>query len=92
MLQVTEQALWQYENNYTSPKMQIVNNFKSIFKVKSKYIYEKDILKRYYTPENITMMNIAYRSKVMNIASKTQAEAKHVAYLDSVVNYITENV
>jgi Zn-dependent peptidase ImmA (M78 family) len=37
-------------------------------------------------------MNIAYRSKVMSTISKTQAEAKHMAFLDSFVNYLTGNV
>ncbi len=88
-LNVTEQAIWQYENNYTSPKMQIVNDLKSIFSVKSKFFYQKDVLDRYLEPESIPVMNIAYRSKVMNVISKTQAEAKHVEYLDSFVNYLT---
>lgn len=89
MLNITEQAVWQYENNYTSPKMTIVNDLKSIFNVKSKYFYKRDVLNRYFEPKNIPVMNIAYRSKVMNVISKTQAEAKHIEFLDSFVNYLT---
>src|SRR5699024_1191813 len=89
MLNLTEQAIWQYENNYTSPKLQIVNQLKSIFHVKSKYFYTKDVLDRYFTVGNIPAMNIAYRSKVLNVISKTQTEAKHIEYLDSFINYIT---
>ncbi|MBP1970160.1 transcriptional regulator with XRE-family HTH domain [Virgibacillus natechei] len=48
-LGITEQAIWQYENNYTSPKMEIVNELKSIFQVKAKYFYKKDVLHRYLT-------------------------------------------
>ncbi|KAE8561852.1 spr1629 family repressor/antitoxin [Paenibacillus polymyxa] len=92
MLGVTEQAVWQYENAYTSPKMQIVNDLKRIFKVKSKYFYTKDMLARNMTPANINVMNIAYRSKVLNVISKTQAEAKHVEYLDAFINYITARI
>lgn len=92
MLHITEQAVWQYENNYTSPKLQIVNDLKSIFNVKSKYFYNKDALKRYFVPGNIPVMNIAYRSKVMNVISKTQTEAKHIEYLDGFVNYVTANL
>ena len=88
-LNVTEQAIWQYENNYTSPKMQIVNDLKSIFNVKSKFFYKSDVLNRYCEPSNIPVMNIAYRSKIKNVISKTQAEAKHIEYLDSFVNYLT---
>lgn len=92
MVGVTEQAVWQYENNYTSPKMKIVNDLKLIFNVKSKYFYKQDVLGRYYQADNIPFMNIAYRSKVMNVISKTQTEAKHIEYLDSLVNYVTAKV
>lgn len=92
MLRVTEQAVWQYENNYTSPKMKIINDLKSIFQVKSKYFYKQDVLSRYFKTENIPVMNIAYRSKVMNAISRTQAEAKHIEFLDSFVNYLTAKV
>ncbi|WP_374016708.1 XRE family transcriptional regulator [Paenibacillus thiaminolyticus] len=92
MLGVTEQAVWQYENAYTSPKMQIMNELKRIFSVKSKYFYTEDMLARYMTPDNVDVMNIAYRSKVLNVISKTQAEAKHVEYLDTFVNYVTAKV
>ncbi len=92
MLGVTEQAVWQYENSYTSPKMQIVNELKQIFHVKSKYFYTKDMITQYTTSANINVTNIAYRSKVLNVISKTQAEAKHVEFLDTFVNYITAKV
>lgn len=91
-LGVTEQAVWQYENNYTSPKLMTINDLKSIFHVKSKYFYHKDMLRQYLEPQNIPITNIAYRSKIMNVISKTQSEAKHLEFLDSFVNYITANV
>ncbi|MBU5355281.1 helix-turn-helix domain-containing protein [Paenibacillus silvae] len=91
-LGVTEQAVWQYENAYTSPKVPIVNELIRIFSVKSKYFYEKDMLARQNNATNINVMNIAYRSKVMNVISKTQTEAKHVEYLDTFVNYITSQI
>ena len=37
ILEITEQAVWQYENGYMSPKMEIVNELKRVFNVKSKY-------------------------------------------------------
>ncbi|MGV7115474.1 spr1629 family repressor/antitoxin [Paenibacillus kyungheensis] len=92
MLNITEQAVWQYENGYTSPKMQIVNELKQIFNVKNKYFYTKDMLSKYTQTNNINIMNIAYRSKVLNTISKTQAEAKHIEYLDIFVNDITSNI
>ncbi|WP_341280590.1 XRE family transcriptional regulator [Paenibacillus sp. FSL H8-0537] len=91
-LGVTEQAVWQYENAYTSPKMQIVNELKRIFQVKSKYFYTKDMLEKNITSANINLTNIAYRSKVLNVISKTQAEAKHVEFLNVFVNYLTTKI
>lgn len=91
-LGVTEQAVWQYENAYTSPKVPIVNELKRIFSVKSKYFYAKDMLAQHMNSANIDVMNIAYRSKVMNVISKTQTEAKHVEYLDTFINYITAQI
>ncbi|WP_080872030.1 XRE family transcriptional regulator [Oceanobacillus timonensis] len=92
MLGITEQAVWQYENNYTSPKMQIVNDLKSIFHVKSKYFYKKDVLQNANNQMNINIMNIAYRSKEMNRTSKTQAEAKQMEFLDRFVDYLSNKI
>ncbi|WP_152658159.1 XRE family transcriptional regulator [Oceanobacillus sp. CFH 90083] len=92
MLNITEQAVWQYENNYTSPKMQIVNDLKHIFHVKSKYFYKKDALKSTKSQLNIDMMNIAYRSKEINLMSKTQSEAKHMEFLDRFVDYLSNKI
>jgi len=50
------------------------------------------MLERYKRSDNIPLMNIAYRSNMMNVISKTQMEAKHLEYLDAFVNYITEKI
>lgn len=92
MLGVTEQTIWQYENGYTSPKMQIVNELKRIFDVKSKYFYEPDMLLKSSDSANINVMNIAYRSKILNTISKTQSEAKHIEYLDAFIDYVTAKI
>lgn len=92
MINISEQAVWQYENNITSPKLQTVNDLKKIFKVKSKYFYNPDILSKYLTTSNVNVTNIAYRSKFINVISKTQSEVKHIEYLDTFVGYITKQV
>lgn len=92
MLGVTEQAVWQYENEYTAPKLQIVNELKRIFHVKSKYFYTQDKLATRAASTNINVMNIAYRSKILNTIYKTQAEAKHVEYIDAFIDDITASV
>lgn len=92
MIDVSEQAVWQYENSYTSPKLQTINDLKEIFAVKGTYFYRKDMLEVYTARDNIPVMNIAYRSKMINVISKTQSEAKHVEYLDGFINYLTEDI
>ena len=92
MIYVSEQAIWQYENYYTTPKLQNINELKTIFNVKRLYFYREDMLKRDERSDNIPLMNIAYRSNTMNVISKTQTEANHLEYLDAFVNYITEKI
>lgn len=92
MIDVSEQAIWQYENQFTSPKLQNVNELKMIFNVKGLYFYREDMLKKYAVTDNIPLMNIAYRSSTRNVISKTQTEAKHLEYLDAFVNYITNKL
>lgn len=91
-LGVTEQAIWQYENGYTSPKLQTINALKSMFHVKTKYFYTDDILIDTRSQENINMMNIAYRSKILHAVSKTRAEAKHLEFLDVFVDELTASI
>lgn len=92
MLNISEQAVWQYENEHTSPKLQTLNELKSIFHVKGTYFFNADIPTRFETNKQIPIMNIAYRSRTMNYISKTQTEAKHLAYLEGFVHYITKNL
>lgn len=92
LLEVTEQAVWQYENNYTSPKLQTINALKTTFHVKTKYFYTEDILNKKNVPRNIKIMHIAYRSKILHTMSKTRAEAKHMEYLDRFVDDLTASI
>jgi len=91
-LGVTEQAIWQYENGYTSPKLQTMNALKSMFHVKTKYFYTDDMLTGKRKRDNINMMNIAYRSKILHAVSKTRAEAKHLEFLDEFVDELTASI
>lgn len=91
-LGVTEQAIWQYENGYTSPKLQTINALKSIFHVKTKYFYTDDILISKPVQKSINMMNIAYRSKMIHSVSKTRTEAKHLEFLDVFIDELTASI
>lgn len=90
LIDVSEQAIWQYENGYNSPKYEVVQNLKTIFNVKSKYFYNEDSLfkKKQVVNEN----HIAYRSCERNSVGKTKSEAMHVEFLNQLVREASSKV
>lgn len=88
---ITEQAIWQYENGYVSPKLEVINKLKQIFNVKASYFYKHDLLKGYYK-ENIQVEHIAYRSETMNSLSKTQSESMYIRYLDAFMKNVEKPI
>lgn len=86
-IDVTEQAIWQYENGYVSPKLEVVNKLKAIFHVKSSYFLNNDILDE-IDMQNIQVDNIAYRSETINSLNKSQSESMHVRFLDAFLKKI----
>lgn len=90
-LGITEQAVWQYENGYVSPKLEVVNKMKTLFKVKSAYFFREDLIEN-SQPENIRIERIAYRSESINSAMKTQSELMHVKFLDAFIKKIGQKI
>lgn len=90
-LGITEQAVWQYENGYVSPKLEVVNKMKTLLKVKSAYFFREDLLEN-DQPENIRIERIAYRSESINTAMKTQSELMHVKFLDAFIKKIGQKI
>ncbi len=87
-LGISEQAVWQYENGYVSPKLEIVNKMKRLFKVKSSYFYRNDLLENSISTDNIRIQSIAYRSETINSTIKTQSELVHVKFLDAFIKKV----
>lgn len=90
-LEITEQSIWQYENGYLSPKMEVLNKLKKIFHVRSQYFYTTDLLNQ-MQGNNIDLRHIAYRSTTINSIQKTEAESKHIAFIDAFLKRIERNV
>jgi Zn-dependent peptidase ImmA (M78 family)/DNA-binding XRE family transcriptional regulator len=90
-LGITEQAVWQYENGYVSPKLEIVNKMKSLFNVKSSYFYRNDLLENSKS-DNIRIQCIAYRSETINSTFKTQSESVHVRFLDAFIKKVETKI
>ncbi|MGG5318781.1 helix-turn-helix domain-containing protein [Enterococcus sp. AZ072] len=82
LVNVSEQAIWQYENQYTVPKFEIVNEFKRIFSVKPQFFYSKPFTKNISTIEHI-----AYRAEDRESRKKAKMET---TYLDFVSHFIFE--
>lgn len=88
---ITEQAIWQYENGYVSPKLEVINKLKQIFNVKASYFYKHDLLNGYFK-ENIQVEHIAYRSETINSLSKTQSESMYIRYLDAFMKNVEKPI
>lgn len=82
LVHVSEQAIWQYENQYTVPKFEIVNEFKKIFCVKPQFFYSKPFIKSISDIEHI-----AYRAEDRESRKKAKMET---TYLDFVSYFIFE--
>lgn len=84
---VSEQAVWQFENGFSSPKLETLNELKRVFHVKNKYFFHEDFLKK-QTKRLIEPQAIAYRSEEINSVSKTQSESIHSEFLNNFVEDI----
>lgn len=81
-LNVSEQAIWQYENEYTVPKFEIANELKRLFNVKAQFFYTEPFTKSISNVESI-----AYRSEDREARKKTKMET---TYLDF-ISYFLDN-
>ncbi|MBE1556228.1 ImmA/IrrE family metallo-endopeptidase [Sporosarcina limicola] len=83
LVNVSEQSIWQYENNYNGPRLEIVNKFKELFDVKTKYFYEEKTCKTEFDPSLLV-----YRSKEINSVVKTKYEATHLEFIEGFINLL----
>jgi len=87
LVDVSEQSIWQYENNYNGPRLEVVNKFKDLFNVKTKYFYEEKSYKTVFDPSVL-----AYRSKEINSVVKTRYEATHLEFIEGFINLLEEYI
>ncbi|PGC57656.1 transcriptional regulator [Bacillus toyonensis] len=83
-LGVTEQSIWQYENGYTSPSLEKINELKNMFHLKGKYFYTNDEL-----PDVVNENNIAYRS-ASNAPYKRREEKIFMNNIDRVLTHMEQ--
>lgn len=74
---VTEQTIWQYENEYIEPKFEIVNKLKKVFNVKPQFFYSETFV------TNVSELNhIAYRADDRRYRKKANMEIKYIDYVN----------
>src|SRR5690625_4958644 len=76
MIDVSEQAIWQYENGYTIPKFEMVNELKKIFSVKAHFFYTKSFITKASNIEKI-----AYRADDRSSRKKAKMETTFIDYI-----------
>ncbi|MBC2254886.1 ImmA/IrrE family metallo-endopeptidase [Listeria ivanovii] len=74
-LSLSEQAIWQYENQYTVPKFEVVNELKKVFNVKAQFFYTESFV------TNISKVeSIAYRAEDREARKKTKMETTFIDF------------
>lgn len=80
-LDISEQAVWQYENQYTVPKFEVVNELKKIFGVKPQFFYKKSFIKKVSDIEKI-----AYRADDRESRKKAKMETTFIDFVDCLIS------
>lgn len=80
-LNLSEQAIWQYENQYTEPKFEVANELKKIFNVKIQFFYTEPFIKNVSNIENI-----AYRAEYREARKKSKMETTFIDFTSYFLN------
>ena len=86
-LKITEQAVWQYENDSILPRIEILNQLRSLFCVETKYFFSSS-----YLTEKVTEEKIAYRAEDRESRKKTKLELTFLNYIDYYINYFEQKL
>lgn len=82
-LNVTEQAIWQYENNKTIPNVAIFSQLAHIFNVRTQYFFKNIDIDHYITSSE----HVAYRADDRDSRKKTKFELQYLNFVDYYINY-----
>lgn len=87
LINVSEQAVWQYENQYTVPKFETVNELKRIFSVKPQFFYSDSFIKDVSSIEHI-----AYRAEDRESRKKVKMETTYINFIDYFISRFEQNL
>lgn len=85
-LDITEQAVWQFEKNETSPKTSVKLKMTNLFGVRSDYCSQVT------SNSNFDMTSVAFRNEAENTRKATDIQEAYLNALDSLVVYLESMV
>lgn len=87
-LNVTEQAVWQYEADLTTPRAEVLNQLQSILGVRASFFFKPPLVERNARPN----LNVAYRSKDWESRKKTKSETSYNVYLGYFIRFFEQQI
>lgn len=81
-LNVSEQAVWQYENESTIPRIEVLNKVRELFSVDTKFLFSEAFLHQAASEETV-----AYRSKDRESRKKAKLELTYISYVDYYISF-----
>ncbi|MFS0788646.1 XRE family transcriptional regulator [Shouchella sp. 1P09AA] len=84
---VSSHRIWQLECNYVVPTFEELSRFSDLFEVRRKYFIKEDFLKT-----EVEANLIAYRSETIGDRFHVVEEAKHLAFIDALLQPIESYV
>ncbi|KJU96486.1 XRE family transcriptional regulator [Streptococcus gordonii] len=81
-LDITEQAIWQFEKNEISPKTSVKLKMTNLFGVRSDYFSQMS------SNSNFDMTSVAFRNEAENTRKATDIQEAYLNALDSLVVYL----
>lgn len=87
-LDITEQAVWQYENEKFLPRIEILNKLREFFAVEMRYFFTPSYLNHVIISEK----KIAYRADDRESRKKTKLELSYLNFIDYYIRYFEKNI
>lgn len=86
-LNISEQAVWQYENDSILPRIEILNQLRNLFHVETRYFFSPE-----YLIVKASEEKIAYRAKDRTSRKKTKLELTFLNYIDHYINCFEQHL
>lgn len=87
-LNITEQAVWQYENESMLPRIEVINQLRILFNVDTKYFFSTNYLKKKVFDEE----KVAYRAKDRESRKKTKLELTFLNFIDFYISFFESSL